>query len=172
VFRPLITILVPDIEDSSSLCEKLGDLRAHEVVRVHNEIFRQQVAAHRGHEVKALGDSFMIAFSSARRAAQCAIAVQRSFAAHCERHPELPIRVRMRIHVGEAINESYDYFGKAVIVAARIAAIAQGNQILVSSTLHDLVANAGDLRFVPMVEKQLKGFVGTHQYSWSSDKEV
>ncbi len=97
------------------------------------------------------GDTFMIAFSSARRAAQCAIAAQRSFAAHCERHPELPIRVRMRIHVGEA-----------VILAARIAAIAQGNQILVSSTLHDLVANAG-LRFVPMGEKQLKGFVGTHQ---------
>jgi class 3 adenylate cyclase len=152
VFRPLITILVSDIEDTSSLCEKLGDLRAHEVVRFHNEIFRQQVAAHRGHEVKALGDSLMIAFSSARRAAQCPMAVQRSFAAHCERHPELPIRVRMRIHVGEAI-----------ILAARIAAIAQGNQILVSSTLHDLVANAGDLRFVPMGEKQLKGFVGTHQ---------
>jgi hypothetical protein len=44
LFRPLITILVSDFEDSSSLCEKLGDLRAHEVVRVHNEIFRQQVA--------------------------------------------------------------------------------------------------------------------------------
>jgi class 3 adenylate cyclase len=96
-------------------------------------------------------DTFMIAFLSARRTAQCAIAVQRSFAAHCERHPELPIRVRMRIHAGEAI-----------ILAARIAAIAQDNQILVSSTLHDLVANGG-LRFVPMGEKQLKGFVGTLQ---------
>jgi class 3 adenylate cyclase len=62
----------------------------------------------------------------------------------------------MRIYVGEAINETSDYFGKAGILAARIAAIAQGNQILVSSTLYDLVANAGDLRFVPMDEKQRK----------------
>ena len=62
-----VTILFSDIEDSSSLYEKLGDLRAHDVIRVHNEIFRQQIAAHRGVEVKALGDSFMVAFSSARR---------------------------------------------------------------------------------------------------------
>ena len=104
-FEGTVTILFSDIEDSSSLYEKLGDLRAHEVIRIHNEIFRQQIAAHRGVEVKALGDSFMIAFSSARRAALCAIAAQRSFAAYCESHPDLPIRVRMGLHVGEAINE-------------------------------------------------------------------
>ena len=51
-----------------------GDLRAHELIRVHNEIIRQQIAAHRGVEVKAFGDSFMVAFPSARRAALCAIA--------------------------------------------------------------------------------------------------
>jgi class 3 adenylate cyclase len=52
-------------------------------VRVHNEIFRQHVAAHKGFEVKAMGDGFMIAFSGARPALLCAIAVQRSFAAYC-----------------------------------------------------------------------------------------
>jgi class 3 adenylate cyclase len=158
-----ITILFSDIEDSSSLYEKLGDLRAHQVVRIHNEIFRQQVAAYHGHEVKNAGDSFMIAFSSARRGTQCAIAVQRSLAAYCESHPELPIRVRMGLHVGEAINESSDFFGKAVILAARIATLAQGGQILVSSTLHDLAANAGDLNFTPMGTRELKGLAGTHQ---------
>ena len=109
-FEGTVTILFSDIEDSSSLYETLGDLRAHEVIRIQNEIFRQQIAAHRGVEVKALGDSFMIAFSSARRAALCAIAAQRSFAAYCESHPDQPIRVRMGLHVGEAINESADYF--------------------------------------------------------------
>lgn len=162
-FEGTVTILFSDIEGSTSLYEKLGDLRAHELVRIHNEIFRHQVAAHRGIEVKALGDSFMIAFSSARRAALCAIAVQRSFAAYCESHPELPIRVRMGLHVGEAIKESSDFFGKAVILAARITTLAQGGQILVSSTLHDLAANAGDLRFAPVGEKELKGLAGTHQ---------
>ena len=100
-----VTFLFSDIEDSSSLYEVLGDLRAHELIRAHNEIIRQQVAAHRGIEVKAFGDSFMIAFSSARRAALCAIATQQSFAAYCETHPDQPIRVRMGLHVGEAINE-------------------------------------------------------------------
>ncbi len=162
-FEGTVTILFSDIEDSSSLYEKLGDLRAHDVIRLHNEIFRQQIAAHRGIEVKALGDSFMVAFPSARRAALCAIATQRSFAAYCENHPDQPLRVRMGLHVGEAINESADYFGKAVILAARIAALAQRGQILVSSTLHDLTANAGDLRFESIGEKQLKGLTGIHQ---------
>ena len=162
-FEGTVTILFSDIVDSSSLYERLGDLRAHEVVRIHNEILRAQIAAHGGQEVKALGDSFMIAFSSARRAALCAIAVQRSFAAYCESHADLPIRVRIGLHVGEAINESSDYFGKAVILAARIATLAEGGQILVSSTLHDLAENAGDLRFAPVGEKQLKGLAGTHR---------
>jgi eukaryotic-like serine/threonine-protein kinase len=158
-----VTFLFSDIEDSTSLYEALGDLRAHELIRAHNDIIRQQIAAHRGLEVKALGDSFMIAFSSARRAALCAIAAQRSFATYCETHPDQPIRVRMGLHVGEAINESADYFGKAVILAARIATLAHGGQILVSSTFHDLTANAGDLRFSFIGEKQLKGLAGTHQ---------
>ncbi len=162
-FEGTVTILFSDIEDSSLLYERLGDLRAHELIRIHNDIFRQQIAAHRGVEVKALGDSFMIVFSSARRAALCAIATQRSFAAYCGSHPDRPIRVRMGLHVGEAINESSDYFGKAVILAARIATLARGGQILVSSTFHDLTANAGDLRFAPIGEAQLKGLAGTHQ---------
>jgi class 3 adenylate cyclase len=162
-FEGTVTILFSDIEDSSALYEKLGDLRAHEVISIHNEIFRQQIVAHKGIEVKALGDSFMIAFSSARRAALCAIATQRSIAAYCDGHPDLPIRVRMGLHVGEVINESSDYFGKAVILAARIAARAKGGQILVSSTFHDLTANAGDLRFTPMGETPIKGLAGVHQ---------
>jgi class 3 adenylate cyclase len=162
-FEGTITILFSDIEDSSSLYEKLGDLRAHDLIRVHNEIVRQQIAAHRGIEVKAFGDSFMVAFPSARRAALCAIATQRSFAAYSEGHPDQPLRIRMGLHVGEAINESADYFGKAVILAARIAALARGGQILVSSTFHDLTASAGDLRFASIGEKQLKGLTGAHQ---------
>ena len=163
LFEGTVTILFSDIEDSSSLYDKLGDLRAHDVIRIHNEIFRLQIAAHRGVEVKTLGDSFMIAFSSARRAALCAIATQRSFAAYRESHPNLPIRVRMGMHVGEAISESADYFGRAVILAARIATLAKGSQILVSSTFYDLTANAGDLRFTPIGEARLKGLGGTHQ---------
>jgi len=157
-----VTILFSDLEDSSSLYEKFGDIKAHEILRAHNEIFRRQVAAFRGHEVKALGDGFMVAFSSARRGAQCAIAVQRAFAAYSRRNPDMPLKVRMGLHVGEAISESSDLFGKAVILASRVAGLAEGGQILVSSMLHDLAANAGDLRFNPLGEKQFKGLGGAH----------
>lgn len=162
-FESTVTILFSDIENSSALYETLGDVRAHELIRVHNDIFRQQVSAHRGHEVKALGDSFMIAFSSARRAVLCAVDVQRSLAAYCESHPDPPFRVRMGLHVGEAINESADFFGKTVILAARIATLARGGQILVSSTVHELAGAAGDLRFAPFRETELKGLAGTHR---------
>jgi eukaryotic-like serine/threonine-protein kinase len=158
-----VTIMFSDIVESTALYEQLGDLRGSELIRTHNEIFRREIAAHRGYEVNTFGDSFMIAFSSVRRAVLCAIALQRAFAAYCASHPDLPIQVRIGLHVGEAVRESTDFFGRAVILAARISAIAQGGQILVSSTLHDVAVSAGDLRFTPAGERPLKGLAGTHR---------
>jgi class 3 adenylate cyclase len=158
-----VTMMFSDIVESTALYEKLGDLRGSELIRTHNEIFRREVAAQRGYEVNTFGDSFMVAFSSVRRAVLCAIALQRAFAAYCESHPDLPIRVRIGLHVGEAVRESTDFFGKSVILAARISALAQGGQILVSSTLHDVAASAGDLRFEPVGDRPLKGLAGTHR---------
>ena len=158
-----VTMMFSDIVESTALYEKLGDLRGSEFIRTHNEIFRREVSAHQGHEVNTFGDSFMIAFSSVRRAVLCAIALQRAFATYSDSHPDLPMQVRIGLHVGEAVRESTDFFGKAVILAARISAIAQGGQILVSSTLHDVAVSAGDLRFSPAGERQLKGLAGTHR---------
>jgi eukaryotic-like serine/threonine-protein kinase len=158
-----VTIMFSDIVESTALYEQLGDLRGSELIRTHNEIFRREIAAHRGHEVNTFGDSFMIAFSSVRRAVLCAIALQRAFAAYCDSHPDVPIQVRIGLHVGEAVRDSTDFFGKAVILAARISALAQGGQILVSSTIHDVAVSAGDLRFAPAGERPLKGLAGTHR---------
>ncbi len=158
-----VTIMFSDIVESTALYEKLGDLRGSELIRTHNEIFRREVAAHRGHEVQTFGDSFMIAFSSVRRAVLCAIALQRAFAAYCDSHRDAPIQVRIGLHVGEAVRESTDFFGRTVILASRISALAQGGQILVSSTLHDVAASAGDLRFEPVGERPLKGLAGAHR---------
>ena len=158
-----VTIMFSDIVESTTLYETLGDLRGSELIRTHNEIFRREVAAHRGHEVQTFGDSFMIAFSSVRRAVLCAIALQRAFAAYSDSHADLPIRIRIGLHVGEAVRESTDFFGRAVILAARISSLAQGGQILVSSTLHDVAVSAGDLRFSPVGERPLKGLAGTHR---------
>jgi class 3 adenylate cyclase len=153
---------VCDSADAATLSRAASRASPFDSIRAP-QIFRREVAAHRGHEVNTFGDSFMIAFSSVRRAVLCAIALQRGFAAYCDSHPDLPIRVRIGLHVGEAVRESTDFFGKTVILAARISALAQGGQILVSSTLHDVAASAGDLRFAPAGERALKGLAGTHR---------
>ena len=75
-----VTIMFSDIEGSTALAERLGDRRFIELLREHNAIVREQVKAHGGFEVKSEGDGFMLAFQSARRALQCAIAIQRAFA--------------------------------------------------------------------------------------------
>ncbi|GAG20953.1 unnamed protein product, partial [marine sediment metagenome] len=115
-----VTILFTDIEGSTEMTERLGDRRWLELLRGHNAIVREQVAAHEGFEVKSEGDGFMLAFGSARRALQCAVDTQRAFARHNESAEE-PIRVRIGLHTGEAIKEADDFYGKNVILAARIA---------------------------------------------------
>ena len=73
-----VSILFSDIENSTVMTERLGDLRAQEVLHDHNDLVRKQVAEHKGFEVKSMGDGFMVAFSSARRALLCAIGIQRA----------------------------------------------------------------------------------------------
>jgi len=143
--------------------EKLGDLRAHEILHEHNAIIREQLAAHQGFEVKTIGDGFMVAFSSARRALLCAIAIQRALAVWRDQNRDDPIQVRIGLHTGEAIKEAGDFYGKTVILASRIAAEANGGEILVSSTLKDMIDSAGDLRFEECREVELQGLEGRHR---------
>lgn len=167
-----VTFLFSDVENSSPLFEKLGDLRAQAILRAHNAIVREEAALRKGFEVKSMGDGFMFAFSSARRALLCAIGIQRALAAYCAQHADEPVRVRIGLHVGETINESADFFGKAVILAARIAALATGGEILVSSTLRELTESAGDFRFVAGRDVSLKGLSGTnriYRVIWQSE---
>lgn len=152
-----VTILFSDIEGSTVMTERLGDRRMQEVLQAHNGIIRRQAAAHGGFEVKSLGDGFMLAFSSARRSLECAIAIQRSFALYNEEHPEEPILVRIGLHTGEAIKEADDFYGKNVILASRIASQAQGSQILVSSLLKELTESAGEFQFGEGRNLELKG---------------
>ncbi|MEE8346042.1 MAG: adenylate/guanylate cyclase domain-containing protein, partial [Dehalococcoidia bacterium] len=156
-----VTILFSDIEGSTAMTERLGDKRWLEVLRQHNAIVRKRVAAHEGFEVKSEGDGFMLAFGSARKALECAVDVQRAFADRNESAEE-PIRVRIGLHTGEAIKEDEDFFGKNVILAARIAGQAQGGEILVSSLLKELTESAGDIAFGEGREVELKGLSGKH----------
>ncbi|MCJ7491195.1 MAG: adenylate/guanylate cyclase domain-containing protein, partial [Dehalococcoidia bacterium] len=152
----LVTILFTDVEGSTVLTQRLGDANAREVLRNHERIVREALRAHGGAEVKAMGDGFMASFSSATRALECAIAMQRAFAAHDDEHPETPIRVRIGLNAGEPIAEDEDLFGTAVQVAARVCARAQPCQILASNVVQELAAGKGFV-FSDQGEATLKG---------------
>jgi class 3 adenylate cyclase len=163
-----VTILFSDIESSTEINERLGDRRWIEVLREHNAIVRDRVRLHRGFEVKSQGDGFMIVFSEPQGAVACAVAIQRALAQRVEAGGE-PIRVRMGLHTGEAIRERDDFFGRNVVVAARIAAQARGGEVLVSAPVRELANGAGDIAFGEARELTLKGLQGTypvHPVDW------
>ena len=124
---------------------------------------RRQLERHGGHEVKAQGDGFMLAFPSARAAVLFAIDVQRTLDAHGRSQPADLLRVRIGMHTGEAIMEDGDLFGHSVVLAARIAGQARGGEILVSSLVREIVESRGDLAFGETREVELKGLAGAHQ---------
>jgi class 3 adenylate cyclase/ketosteroid isomerase-like protein len=157
-----VTLLFTDIEGSTAITERLGDVRWLELLRTHNSIIRDQATDHGCYEVKSQGDGFMLACQSARRAVQCAIGIQRALAEHNETTAE-PIHVRIGLHTGEVLKDADDFFGKHVILASRIAGEAHGGEILVSSLVKELTESAGDIPFGEPRELELKGLAGTHR---------
>jgi class 3 adenylate cyclase len=161
-----VTIMFSDIEDSTVLTERLGDGAWQELLRKHNALIREQLSAHGGYEVKTMGDGFMVAFQSAKKRLDCAIAIQRAIDARnaggaggLDPRPLTPdpLLVRIGLHTGEAIKEADDFYGHHVNLAARIAGQAQGGEILVSSLLRDLTNSAGEFAFDDGRSVELKG---------------
>jgi class 3 adenylate cyclase len=152
-----VTILFTDIAHSTELAERIGDQRWMGVLGAHNALVREQLNRHGGTEVKHHGDGFMAVFPSARRALLCSIGIQRSLAGYRQGHPDTQVDVRIGLHTGEVIEEDGDYFGRNVILAARIAAAAGGGEILASSLVKELADSGGDLGFDGGREVELKG---------------
>ena len=155
------TILFTDVEGSTALTDRLGDARARDLLREHERIVREALEAHGGSEVKTMGDGFMTSFSSATKALECAIAVQSAFAERNESAGE-PIKVRIGLNAGEPIAEDDpggrgDLFGTAVNMAARIAAQANGGEILASNVVRELVAGK-EFLFSDRGDTELRGF--------------
>ncbi len=161
------TILFTDVEGSTALTDRLGDAKARELLREHERTVREAPKAHGGSEIKTMGDGFMTSFSSASKALECAIAIQRAFAEHNESAPE-PIKVRIGLNAGEPIAEDDDLYGTAVNLAARIAAQAEGGEILASEAVRQIVAGK-KFPFSDRGETALRGFedrVRIYQVSW------
>lgn len=155
-----ITIAFSDIEGSTAIAERLGDHKWLDLLRWHDEIVADGATREGGHIVKSLGDGHMLAFPSASRALRGAIEIQRSFQ---QPHDGESVRVRIGLHTGEVLRHADDFFGHAVIMAARVAAAAHGNEILASSLVMELTRSLGTFEFGEARTAELKGIPGAHQ---------
>lgn len=155
-----VTIAFTDIEDSLRLNAVLGDKRWLDVLHAHNDVIRRVTARHGGTVVKSQGDGSMLVFASSRRALACAQAIDRAIA-ETFTDPAAPVRVRIGLHVGEPVHEANDFFGHTVNYAARVTASARGGEIVVSSLVHDLLAQTGEFDFDEARSVELKGVEGT-----------
>lgn len=159
-----ITICFSDIESSTEAALRLGDGRWFDLLAIHDGIVRNNLLRHGGTEIKSQGDGFMLTFPSARRGVLFAIDVQRAMARWSEDHPDEAVRIRMGLHTGEAlVSAGGDLFGKHVIVAARVANLADGGEVLVSHLVREITSNRGDLDYGEGRLVTLKGIDGAYE---------
>jgi class 3 adenylate cyclase len=151
--RVLATVMFTDIVDSTRRAADAGDRRWRELLERHDELTRRQLARFRGREVKTLGDGFLATFDGPARGIECACAIRDGVG-------PLGFQVRAGLHTGECELAEDDVHGMAVNIGARIGGVAQPSEVLVSSTVKDLVVGA-DLRFMDRGEHELKGVPGT-----------
>lgn len=153
-----LTIVFSDIESSTERNVALGDQAWFEVLAIHNRIVAKRVDEYGGTIIKNQGDGFMLSFPGARRALDCMMAVQRDLTEQSSSHPERAVRIRVGMHTGEVLADADgDLFGQHVVVAARVANLATGGEILVSSLTKEIIASRGDIAFEPGREVHLKG---------------
>ncbi|MDQ2632005.1 MAG: adenylate/guanylate cyclase domain-containing protein [Actinomycetota bacterium] len=150
--RALATILFTDIVGSTEKAAELGDRGWRQLLERHDAAVRRQLSLHRGREVKTMGDGFLATFDGPARAIRCAAAVRDEVAS-------LGIEVRVGIHTGEVELIGDDVGGMAVNIGARIGALADAGEVLVSSTVRELVVGSG-LEFADRGVQTLKGAPG------------
>jgi class 3 adenylate cyclase len=147
--RRLETLLFTDIVDSTRRAAELGDHDWAALLERHHQMVREELERHHGHEVSTSGDGFFATFDGPARAVRCACAIASGLDA-------LGLEVRAGVHTGEVTTIDGEVGGLAVHIAARIGALAGSAEVLVSSTVKDLVAGSG-LAFDDRGEHVLKG---------------
>ena len=155
--RVLATVLFTDIVDSTRRAAQMGDRDWHALLDAHDAVVRSQLARFRGREVNTSGDGFLAMFDGPQRAIRCAMAIRDAVQA-------LGIQVRSGLHTGECEVRGDDIGGIAVHIGARVSALAGPSDVLVSSTLRDLVIGSG-LEFEHRGAHQLKGVPGEWRLS-------
>jgi class 3 adenylate cyclase len=139
--RVRLTFMFTDIVRSTDMAAALGDEAWTQLLQWHDRNLREAFVQHHGQEVKHTGDGFFVAFENAADAIACAVAIQRLLDRQRRDHGFAP-RVRIGLHTAEATYADGDYSGHGVHVAARIGAIAEGDEILVSSVTREAAGEA------------------------------
>jgi len=152
VDRILVTVLFTDIVKSTEHAARLGDRAWHTLLDRHNEIVRAELVRFRGREVNTTGDGFLAVFDGPARAVKCAMGIRDGVRS-------LGIEIRAGVHTGECERDGENYTGIAVHTGARVMGQAAAGEVLVSSTVKDLVAGSG-LRFRDRGTHSLKGVPG------------
>jgi class 3 adenylate cyclase len=147
--RALATIMFSDIVASTERAAEVGDRRWKDLLDRHDELIRRELDRHGGREVKTTGDGFLAVFDGPARAIRCALAIRDGLQAG-------GVEVRIGLHSGEVELRGEDVGGIAVHIGARVAGSAQAGDVMVSSTVKDLVTGSG-IRFVDRGEHALKG---------------
>ncbi|UXA18044.1 adenylate/guanylate cyclase domain-containing protein [Mycobacterium sp. SMC-4] len=150
-----VVLVFSDIEGSTERNEAMGDRAWVRLLERHNALVEGRVRAHRGYVVKNQGDGFMIAFAEPADALRCCVEIQHALSGDSERWDG--IRVRIGAHVGTSVRRGEDLFGIDVAMAARIADLADGGQIMVSEALRACLDGADDLRFGEPQKVEFKG---------------
>jgi class 3 adenylate cyclase/pimeloyl-ACP methyl ester carboxylesterase len=150
--RELATVLFTDIVGSTDLAAKIGDARWLELRALHDEVVRRNLAAFRGREVDTTGDGFLATFDGPARAIHCAVQIGDAVRS-------LGITIRAGLHTGEIELHGSGVGGLAVHLAARVMSVAQPAEVIVSSTLSDLVVGSG-IGFEDRGSHTLKGIPG------------
>jgi class 3 adenylate cyclase len=151
--RVLATVLFTDIVRSTERAAELGDQKWRGVLDRHDQAVRRQLDRFRGHEVNTAGDGFLATFDGPGRAVQCASAIRDATAA-------LGIEVRIGLHTGEIEVRGDDVAGMAVHIGARVSSVAAAGEVLVSSTVKDLVVGS-QIEFADQGEHELRGVPGS-----------
>jgi class 3 adenylate cyclase len=147
--RVLATVLFTDIVGSTQKAVELGDRRWRQLLAGHDAAVRRQLERFRGHEVDTAGDSFFATFDGPARAVRCATAIRDGVGA-------LGLEIRAGVHTGECELDGDKVRGIAVHTGARVVALAQPGEVLVSATVRDLVSGSG-IEFEDRGEHTLKG---------------
>jgi class 3 adenylate cyclase len=147
--RILTTVMFTDIVASTERAAALGDARWRELLGRHDQLMRAEIERHRGREVKTMGDGFLATFDGPARGIRCARAI-------ADEVRTLGIELRAGLHTGECELIGEDIGGMAVNIGARIGSLAAANEVVVSSTVKDLVVGSG-ISFSDRGAHELKG---------------